>query len=104
MVSKNELDGFWLLYASNVHLHATGTIKETILPLILKMCDRSQREQDVTLTFLAQHFGKICRNLSSCIFGNEKVPLISHYQQMSRLGVNAYKRVDEQNFDGSPVS
>jgi hypothetical protein len=100
---RSKLDHLTVLSCCIVPFFA-GTVKETVLPLILQSCDRALRVQDDTLIFLAQHFGKMCHNLGRCVFGSEKVPLISHYQQMSRLGVNAYKRSDEQKPDGSPVS
>ncbi|XP_043276579.1 serine/threonine-protein phosphatase 4 regulatory subunit 4-like isoform X2 [Venturia canescens] len=65
----------------------TDVIKNTIAPLIKKLCEGALESDDTVLCVIAQEFGKLALGLEKCLTPGEKTWLIQYFQQLSQLGV-----------------
>ena len=58
----------------------------TIVPLVMKLCEQAKTMEDVTLPVIARHLGRLCHGLSPNLSPEQKNWFISFYQHLSRLG------------------
>jgi len=61
--------------------------RHTIVPLVIKSCDRAKRLEDETLPKLAHHLGQLCHGLMANLKSDQKSWFINFFRHLAQLGL-----------------
>lgn len=64
------------------------TCANTIVPLVMKSCERAKVAEDDTLPRISHHLGRLCHGLSSNLDESQKDWFITFYKHLARLGLS----------------
>ncbi|XP_046384426.1 serine/threonine-protein phosphatase 4 regulatory subunit 4-like isoform X3 [Ischnura elegans] len=64
------------------------TCKQTIIPLVKKICENALHTEDAVLATISYQLGKLCLGLSAYLTVEEKEWFIDFFQQLALLGVS----------------
>jgi serine/threonine-protein phosphatase 4 regulatory subunit 4 len=60
----------------------------TIVPLVIKSCERAKRLEDETLPKIAHLMGQLCHGLMSSLSGDQKSWFLNFYRHLAQLGLS----------------
>ena len=65
----------------------SNTCTQTVIPLVMKICERVRQDEDETLPKLAHHLGRICHGLMQHLSLEQKGWFISYFNHLAKIGL-----------------
>ena len=63
------------------------TCTGTVVPLVIKICEKAKQEEEETLPKIAHHLGRICHGISSYLSLEQKDWFTDYYNHLARIGL-----------------